>query len=69
MRGLYDRQKELTQDAIEELRTRRARIELAAEALQEAQQRRTEAREQQEDKQRVQNATQVQRKAKVKLHR
>ena len=37
---MYDRQKKLAQDAIEELRRRRARIELAAEILQEAQQRR-----------------------------
>ena len=52
---LYDSQKELAQDSIEELKARRARIKLAAEALQEAQQKIIEAREQQDDTQRMQN--------------
>ena len=59
IQGFYERQKELAQDAIEELRTRRVRIgEIASEALQQAQQKRAEAKAHQDAKQKVQNLTQ-----------
>jgi hypothetical protein len=49
LQGFYERQKELTQDAVEELKARRVRIgEIAAEALQEAQQKRAGAKANQE---------------------
>ena len=58
MQELYDRQKELAQEAIEELKRRRVGTEMTIGALQEIAQRRSEAREVEREPQRTQDISQ-----------
>ena len=58
MQELYDRQKELAQEAIEELKRRRVGTEMTIGALQEIAQRRSEAREVEREPQRTQDMSQ-----------
>ena len=58
MQELYDRQKELAQLAIEELKRRRVGTETTIEALHEILQRQSEVREPERDTQRMQDVSQ-----------